>query len=67
MREYEFKPLLFKKLSKISKKDQILYEAVLKKVEEIINVKNPDHYKKLKKTTKSSKKSPCNEKPGSRF
>ena len=39
MREFEIKPNLDKKLVKLSKRDKTSYEAVMKKIKEII-VKN---------------------------
>ncbi|MEK6893773.1 MAG: type II toxin-antitoxin system RelE/ParE family toxin [Nanoarchaeota archaeon] len=42
----EIKPELQKILSKLSKKDKKTYEAVMKKIEEILE--NPQHYKPLR-------------------
>ena len=46
MYNLEIKPELQKILSKLSKKDKKIYEAVVKKIEEILQ--NPQHYKPLK-------------------
>jgi len=56
MREYEIKPSLFGKLTKISKKDKKRYEAIIKKINEIINSDNPEHYKNLRHDMKHSKR-----------
>ena len=48
MREFEIKPELMKILKKLVKKDRFTYEKIMKKVEEIINSDNIDHYKNLK-------------------
>ena len=37
MHEFEIKPELYKKLVKLSKKDKTAHEAVMKKVNEIVN------------------------------
>ena len=41
-------PYLQKILNKLSKKDKSLYEQVLKKIDEIINSSDIEHYKNLK-------------------
>ena len=46
MYNYEVMPNLQRILSKLLKKDKIMYEKVMKKIEEII--KNPYHYKPLR-------------------
>lgn len=46
MYDYEIKPELQKILNKLFKKDRRAYEAVMNKIEEIIQ--NPQHYKPLK-------------------
>ena len=48
MYNYEIKPNLQKILNKLSKKDKISYEHILKKIEEIINAYDIEHYKNLK-------------------
>ena len=56
MRSYEIKPSLQKILDKLSKKDKQAYEQVLKKIEEIINSYDIDHYKNLRYDMKDSKR-----------
>ncbi|MDI3473775.1 MAG: hypothetical protein PWR30_98 [Candidatus Woesearchaeota archaeon] len=46
MYSYEIKPELQRILKKLFKKDKKIYEAVINKIEEIIQ--NPFHYKPLK-------------------
>lgn len=46
MYNYEIIPSLQKELNKLSKKDKKKYEAVMSKIEEILQ--NPQHYKPLK-------------------
>ena len=46
MYDYEIKPVLQKILNKLFKKDKRVYEAIMNKIEEIIQ--NPQHYKPLK-------------------
>ena len=43
-------------LSKLSKKDKSLYEQVLKKINEIVNNSNIEHYKNLRYNMKDSKR-----------
>lgn len=38
---------LIKILKKLFKKDKVRYEAILRKIDEIIHCENPDHYKNL--------------------
>ena len=45
--DYEIKPNLKRLLNKISKKNSLMYERILKKIQEVIN-SNPEHYKNLK-------------------
>ena len=42
-------PKLDKILAKLEKKDKTSYEQIMKKIEEIINSDDADHYKNLKK------------------
>jgi YafQ family addiction module toxin component len=56
MREFEIKPELDKKLVKLSKKDKNSYEAVMKKIEEVITSSNVEHYKNLRHDMKESKR-----------
>jgi len=46
MYNYEVMPSLQRVLNKLFKKDKVMYEQVMKKIEEI--VQNPQHYKPLK-------------------
>ena len=56
MREFEIKPELGKKLVKLSKKDKNSYEAVMKKIQEVIDSPNVEHYKNLRYDMKDSKR-----------
>lgn len=56
MYNYEVIPSLKKILNKLLKKDKNLYDQVLKKIEEIINSSNVEHYKNLKYNMKDSKR-----------
>ncbi len=56
MREFEIKPELDKKLIKLSKKDKTRYEAVMSKIEEVVNSDNVEHYKNLRYDMKESKR-----------
>lgn len=47
MYKWERSEKLKKILKKLFKKDKVRYEATLKKINEIINSKNPDRYKNL--------------------
>ena len=47
---------LRRNLKRISKKDKVLYEKILKKINEIVNSENIDHYKNLKYSMKDSKR-----------
>jgi len=47
---------LEKMLNKLSKKDKDLYNQILKKIDEVINSKNIDHYKNLQHNMKNSKR-----------
>ena len=49
-------PLCKKILNKLSKKDRQLYEQVLKKVEEVINSFDVEHYKNLRYDMKDRKR-----------
>ena len=48
-RKQSFSDTLKKSLSKLYKKDRTRYEAILKKVEEILTCEDIDHYKNLRK------------------
>lgn len=56
MRQFELKPELYKKLVKLSKKDKHVYEAVMKKIDEIVNSYDIEHYKNLRYNMKDSKR-----------
>ena len=56
MREFEIKPELGKKLVKLSKKDKNSYEAVMKKIQEVVDSPDVDHYKHLRYDMKDSKR-----------
>jgi mRNA-degrading endonuclease RelE of RelBE toxin-antitoxin system len=56
MYRYEVIPYLQKILNKLSKKDKNLYEQVLKKIEEVINCSDAEHYKNLKYDMKDKKR-----------
>jgi len=56
MREFEIKLESNKKLIKLSKKDKSRYEFIIKKIEEIINSNNIEHYKNLRYDMKESKR-----------
>ena len=55
MIDYKLSDYLLKRLKKLAKKDKVLYEAVMKKIEQIVNV-DPDHYKNLKYDLKEEKR-----------
>ena len=48
MYNYEVMPNLQRILKKLSKKDKALFEQILNKVNEIINLTDVEHYKNLK-------------------
>ena len=56
MYSYEVKPNLQKILEKILKKDKSLYEQVIKKINEIINSYDIEHYKNLRYDLKDLKR-----------
>ena len=56
MREFEIKPGLKKKLVKLSKKDKNRFEAVMKKIDEVISSGDVEHYKNLRQDMKDSKR-----------
>ncbi len=55
MREFEIKPELNKKLVKLSKKDKNSYESVMKKIQEVVESPDVEHYKNLRYDMKRSK------------
>lgn len=48
MYKYDIKPTLRKILEKLLKKDKTRYEQIIKKIEDIINSDDADHYKNLR-------------------
>jgi YafQ family addiction module toxin component len=56
MYTYEIVPSLQKVLSKLSKRDKSAYEQVLKKIEEVINSDDVEHYKNLRYDLKDKKR-----------
>ena len=56
MRDFEIKPELYKKLVELSKKDKNAYEAVMKKIDEVVNSSDVEHYKNLRHDMKESKR-----------
>jgi mRNA-degrading endonuclease RelE of RelBE toxin-antitoxin system len=56
MREFEIKPALDRKLIKLSKKDKARYEAVIKKINEVVRSGDIEHYKNLRYDMKASKR-----------
>lgn len=53
---YEIIPFLQKRLNKLSKKDKLLYEQVLDKINEIVNNPDIEHYKNLRYDMKEEKR-----------
>ena len=56
MYEFEVSEKLQKILRKIFKKDRRRYEAILKKIDEIVNQEDAHHYKNLSKDMKEYKR-----------
>ena len=56
MREFSIERKLEKLLSKIFKKDKIMYNAIMKKIEEVLACDDVDHYKNLKKPLQAFKR-----------
>jgi YafQ family addiction module toxin component len=56
MRNYTISDNLKSLMKKLSKKNNRLYEQLIRKIEEIINSENIDHYKNLKYGLKDSKR-----------
>lgn len=56
MSEYEISDHLKRILKKLSKKDKVTYEAVMKKIQEVISSEDPNHYKNLRYDMKDSKR-----------
>jgi len=57
MYNFEVSEELERKLKKLSKKDKALYQQVLKKIEEVTNSEDVEHYKNLRYNMKDSKRS----------
>lgn len=55
MRSYEILPSLKEILQKLFRKDRVLYEQVIKKIDEIINAYDVEHYKNLRHDLKEFK------------
>jgi len=53
--DYEIKPTLKRTLNKISKKNSLMYERILKKIQEVIN-SDAEHYKNLRHDLKEFKR-----------
>lgn len=56
MYEYEISEKLQKIMNKLSKKDNVIYESLLKAIEKIISSYDVSHYKNLKYDMKDSKR-----------
>ncbi|MBI2129943.1 addiction module toxin RelE [Candidatus Woesearchaeota archaeon] len=56
MHSYEIIPYLQRILNKLSKKDRQLYMQVFKKIEEIVNSSDVEHYKNLEYGMKDKKR-----------
>ncbi|MDD5331254.1 MAG: hypothetical protein PHE43_00310 [Candidatus Nanoarchaeia archaeon] len=56
MREFEIKPELDDRLKKLRKKNKPLYEAIMKKITEILESSDIEHYKNLRYDMKDSKR-----------
>ena len=56
MYSYEIKPCLKDILKRLFKRNRVLYEQVLKKIEEVANSDNIEHYKNLKYNMKDYKR-----------
>lgn len=56
MYSYEIIPYLQKILQKLANKDKNLYTQVFKKIEEVINSWDPEHYKNLRQDMKDKKR-----------
>ena len=55
-RPYKLSKNLERILSKLSKKDKVAYEQILKKIDEIINCNNPEAYKNLREPLQNFKR-----------
>ncbi|MBI2045410.1 addiction module toxin RelE [Candidatus Pacearchaeota archaeon] len=55
-REYKTSKNFDRILDKLQKKDKTLFESLLKKMDEILNVSDVEHYKNLRYNMKDSKR-----------
>lgn len=56
MYNFDVSENLEKILNKLSKKDKVLYNQILKKIDEVIHSKDVKHYKNLRYNMKDSKR-----------
>lgn len=56
MRDFSIEEGLKKELGKLAKKDKVLYEAAMNKMEEILTCAEVNHYKNLKRPMQSFKR-----------
>lgn len=56
MHNWKISEYLQEVMRKLSKKDNALYERLLKKIDEVINCEDVEHYKNLKHNMKDSKR-----------
>ena len=56
MHKYRLSKYLERIIKKLSKKDRILYESLMKKINEIINSNRLEHYKNLQYALKEYKR-----------
>lgn len=56
MRNFEVSEALERKLKKLSKKDKVLYQQIMKKIKEVASSGDVEHYKNLRYTMKDSKR-----------
>lgn len=56
MRDFSIEENLKKELGKLAKKDKVLYEAAMNKIEEILTCAEVNHYKNLKRPMQSFKR-----------
>ncbi|MCD4666543.1 addiction module toxin RelE [archaeon] len=54
--KYEIHPDLDKILSKLSKKDKLQFDKILKKIDEVVDSENINHYKNLKSPLQNYKR-----------
>lgn len=56
MRDFEIEGNLYKNLKKIFKKDKKRYRIIFKKINEVVNYTNVDHYKNLRRPLQNFKR-----------